>query len=93
MRRLVLRVVGTVMFLGGLAALPFPIPFGLLITVIGLVLLLGNSYWAAGLVRAARRRWPKLNSSLRNAGKLLPRSMHRVLFSTDPRRKPKGIGS
>ena len=92
MRRLVLRVIGTVMFLGGLASLPFPIPFGLLITIIGLVLLLGNSFWAAGLVRRARHRWPKLNAGLRKAGKRLPRSMHRVLFSTDPRRKPKEIG-
>ena len=93
MRRLVLRVIGMVLLLGGLASLPFPIPFGLLTMFIGLVLLLGNSVWAAEMVRRARRRWPKLNRSLRRAGKRLPRSMYRVLFTTDPRRKPKGIGA
>ncbi len=56
MRRLVLRLIGTVLFLSGLASLPFPIPFGLLTMVIGLVLLLGNSVWAAELLRRARRR-------------------------------------
>lgn len=91
MRRLVLRVIGLVMVLAGIASLPFPIPFGILIMVIGLVLVLGNSVWAAELVRRARRRWPKLNAGLRKAGRRLPRSMHRVLFSTDPRHKPKGI--
>ena len=93
MRRLVLRVIGLVMFLGGIASLPFPIPFGLLIMIIGLVLLLGNSVRAAETVRRARRRYPRLHNSLRRSGRRLPRSMHRVLASTDPRRKPKGIGS
>jgi hypothetical protein len=87
MRQLVLRTVGLVLLLAGLVVLPLPLPFGLLMIVTGLVLLIANSVWAAGVLRRARGRSPRLNAGLRRAGGRLPRSLHRVLFATDPRRK------
>lgn len=91
MRRTVLGLLGLFLFLSGMVVFPLPIPFGLLMMAVGLVLLLTNSTWAPELVRRARSRWPKLDGWLRQSGRKLPRSMFRVLAATDPRRKPKGI--
>lgn len=91
MRRMVLGSLGTVLFLSGMVVFPLPIPFGLLMMTVGLVLLLTNSRWAPELLCWARIRWPRLDHSLRQAGRRLPRSMHRVLAATDPRRRPKGV--
>lgn len=91
MRRMVLGSLGLVLFLSGMVVFPLPIPFGLLMMAVGLVLLLTNSNWAPELVRRSRRRWPKFDGWLRQAGRKMPRSMFRVLAATDPRRKPKGI--
>jgi hypothetical protein len=91
MRPLVLRAVGVALLLVGAAVFPLPLPLGLPIMAVGLVLLLANSESAADILRRARLRWPRLNAGLRRASGRLPRSMHRVIASTDPRRKPKGI--
>lgn len=91
MRRMVLGSLGLVLFLSGMVVFPLPIPFGLLMMSLGLVLLLTNSNWAPALVRSGRSRWPRLDSTLRQSGRKLPRSMFRILAATDPRRRPKGI--
>jgi hypothetical protein len=84
---MVLGSLGLVLFLSGMVVFPLPIPFGLLMMALGLT----NSNWAPELVRRARRRWPKFDGWLRQAGRKMPRSMFRVLAATDPRRKPRGI--
>lgn len=89
MRRFVLRIVGFVLIGAGLVVFPLPIPFGLAMIAIGLVLVIANSIWAAGVVRKARIRWPRFDQSLRQAGSKLPRRLHRILAATDPRRRPK----
>lgn len=89
MRRMVLSGLGFFLVLSGMVVFPLPIPFGLLMIAIGLVLLLTNSNWAPAMVRRARSRWPKLDGWLRQAGRKLPRSMFRILAATDPRRRPK----
>ena len=91
MRRTVLGTLGLLLFLSGMVVFPLPIPFGLLMMAVGLVLLLTNSNWAPELVRRARCRWPKFDEWLRQSGRKLPRSMFRVLAATDPRRRPKGV--
>jgi hypothetical protein len=88
MRRLILRIVAIVLISFGLVVWILPIPFGLPMVACGLVILIANSYWAAaGKVREARLRWPRLYQVLRKGGGWLPRSMHRILAGIDPRRK------
>ncbi len=91
MRRVVLRTSGIALLLSGLVVFPLPIPFGLLMIATGLVLLIGNSESASGVLQRARRRWRLLNHWLRRAGAVLPRRMHRILAATDPRRRPRGV--
>jgi hypothetical protein len=86
MRRLVLRIVGAVLLLAGLAVFPLPVPFGFLLITVGLVLLAGNSLWVAGQVRHARIRSPRFDSTLRQVGRVLPPSMNLILVETDPHR-------
>ncbi len=92
MRRLVLRIVGFAFFGAGMVIFALPLPFGLLMMAIGLVLVVANSAWAAGQVRRARIRSPRFHRSLRRAGRRMPRRFYRVLAATDPRRAQKQIG-
>jgi hypothetical protein len=93
MRRFVLRIIGFVFLGAGLIVFPLPLPFGLLMICIGLVLLIANSEWVAELVRKARTRWPRFHRWLRRAGGKLPRRLHRILAATDPRRPSKKVPS
>lgn len=86
MRRFVLRIVGFVFLAAGVIVFPLPIPFGLLMICIGLVLLIANSEWVAEVVRRSRARWPRFNNWLRRAAGKLPRRLHRIIAATDPRR-------
>ena len=88
MRRLVLRIGAIVLILVGLVVWPLPIPFGLPMVAVGLTIFVANSVWAASKVRAARQRWPRFNVGMRKTGRSLPRSIYRILASTDPRRRP-----
>lgn len=92
MRRLVLRIIGFVLFGAGLVVFALPLPFGFLMIAIGLVLVVANSDWAAGQVRRARIRSPRVHRSLRQAGRRMPRRFYRILAATDPRRAQKQIG-
>ena len=89
MRRFVLRIIGFVLLGAGVIVFPLPIPFGLLMICIGLILLIANSDWVARAVRKARIRWPRFNQILRRNGSKLPRRLYRILAATDPRRRPK----
>jgi hypothetical protein len=91
MRRFVLRIIGFVFLGAGLIVFPLPIPFGLLMICIGLVLLIANSDWAADVVRRARTRWPRFNNWIRRSSGKLPRRLHRILAATDPRRPSKKV--
>ena len=73
MRRFVLRILGYALVAVGVVVTPLPLPFGLLMIAIGLVLLVANSEWAAGKVRDARQRWPG-GSWPKGSGRTGPRS-------------------
>lgn len=91
MRRLVLRIIGFVLIGVGLVVFALPLPFGLLMIAIGIVLVVANSAWGAQQVRQARIRSPRFHRSLRRAGRRMPRRFYRILAATDPRRGQRQI--
>lgn len=64
MTKLLCFLVGLVLFLAGLASLPFPIPGGLFATALGLVLLIYSSPGVEAGVRAARGRYSWVHRSV-----------------------------
>ena len=64
MTRLLTFCLGLVLFLVGLASLPFPIPGGLFATALGMVLLIYSSPGVEAGVRAARARYRWFHRSI-----------------------------
>ena len=68
----------------GLIVLPMPIPFGAIMIVGGIVLLVSASATAAWMVRSFRQKHPRADVAIRKVEERLPEKLKRVLKRTDP---------
>lgn len=59
LKRMAFMALGTVLILLGALIAPLPGPFGLPVAVVGLVIVLRNSYWAKRRFIRAQRAWPR----------------------------------
>lgn len=75
--------VGGVMVLTGVAMAPLPGPLGLPVTLIGLVIVLRNSFWARRAFIRVQRRHPRwvfpLRRLLRRDPEVIPIAWHQAL--------------
>ena len=58
------QVAGSTLVVTGLIVLPLPLPFGLIMLVIGLTLLAPYVPAVQKLIRKIRRKWPNLDETL-----------------------------
>ncbi|MEM9422719.1 MAG: PGPGW domain-containing protein [Pseudomonadota bacterium] len=78
------KIVGGVLVLFGIVLLPMPIPFGLLLMVLGLALLAPYFVPIQRLVRSLRRKYPKVDDTMRRMKHRCPRVMKTTIEKTCP---------
>jgi len=93
MTRLLTFCLGLVLFLVGLASLPFPIPGGLFATALGMVLLIYSSPGVEAGVRAARARYRWFHRSISWLEVRVGQRVGGVLQTTRPSRISDDDGS
>jgi hypothetical protein len=82
--RISLLILAIVLIGAGLIVLPLPIPFGALMLVLGISLLIASNDTAAGWIRTWRVRNPRLNSRMLSLEARLPDWISRILRRTAP---------
>jgi len=78
------QVTGTILVAVGAILTPTPIPFGLIMMTIGLALLAPYVKPVQRLVRAIRRRWPKVDAMMRRNRDRFPPVIRRTIDNTHP---------
>ena len=84
MVRLFLIIVAIVLIVVGAIVFPMPIPLGLIMMVLGLALLITQSPFVAGRVRAFRARHARTDQAIRKVENVLPAKLRDALKRTDP---------
>mgnify|MGYP000185683909 CR=1 FL=1 len=82
--RLLLALLGAVMIVIGFPLFWTPIPIGLVLIVVGLTLLVGNSVMAQNAMRGFRARNRALDRRLQETGARAPAWVRAVLDKTQP---------
>ncbi len=82
--RFALLILAIVLIVVGLIVLPLPIPFGAIMIVTGLGILIATNKWAAEWVRQRRMKSPRLDSWLAAAESRLPGKLSEILRRTAP---------
>lgn len=82
--RFALSVFAVFLIIAGLIVLPLPIPFGAIMILIGVTLLVSSSETAASWVRNYRVKNPKINERLVGLEQRLPHRLGAVLRRTMP---------
>lgn len=80
---------GWLLVTGGAILTPLPIPVGLLMLSLGLLLLARDSRWMRRRLRALRGRHPRLSRRLTRLGGHVPAGLARLIRLTEPRRGPR----
>lgn len=73
--------------LAGLVTLPLPLPTGIPLLALGLVMVLAVSPWAMRLLRRIRRKSARLDGVLQTVEDKAPAGLGRILRRTRPRPK------
>jgi len=84
MKQVLYSSLAIVLILFGLIILPLPIPFGALMLITGLAILIAHSVRAAEFVRRQRIQCPKLNDFIVSGFRVLPAWITHRLRRTDP---------
>ncbi len=81
------RILGTLAGLAllviGIPLMVSPIPLGLMVIFVAVVILVASNPLAASLLKAARKRYPWLNRFLRKAEDVLPEELAAPLDATE----------
>ena len=85
MMRLICRVIGSALCFFGLIGMLTPIPFGLILFIIGLLFLIPSTPSAANAVRWARRKVGVFDRVMSAATNRMPYPYRRVLRETEIR--------
>lgn len=78
------QVLGGILFLAGLVVLPLPIPFGLIMIVIGLALLAPYIIPVQNVIRTLRRKNASINDKLIRWRNNLPPVIQKTIDKTHP---------
>ncbi len=78
------QVSGAILVVAGLIVLPLPIPFGLIMMVIGFSLLAPYIPVIQRLIRKMRSRWPNLNMQLLRHHHRFPPIIKKTIDKTHP---------
>lgn len=78
------QIMGSTLVVAGLVVLPLPLPFGLIMLVIGLALLAPYLIPIQGLVRWIRRKNAKLNEQLIKWREKFPPVIQKTIDKTHP---------
>lgn len=78
------QVMGSTLVVTGLIVLPLPLPFGLIMLVIGFALLAPYIPAVQRLVRMMRRKWPKVDAILLRYRHRFPPVIKRTIDKTHP---------
>jgi len=78
------QVSGSILVVAGLIVLPLPIPFGLIMMVIGFSLLAPYIPSVQRLIRKMRSRWPDLDMQLRRHHHRFPPIIKKTIDKTHP---------
>lgn len=84
-KRPVKLAVGSLFFLTGMILAPLPLPFGQLVALIGLSLLVSESYMVRMFTRKLRRNYPALSRALSRLKPYMPGFLKSTIDETDPR--------
>lgn len=82
------QLLGGVLVVSGAILTPTPIPFGLIMLTIGLALLAPYMPAVQALIRAIRRKWPKVDKSLRRHRHRFPPVIRTAIDKTHPEMTP-----
>jgi hypothetical protein len=82
--RFALLILAIVLIVVGLIVLPLPIPFGAIMIVTGLGILISTSETAADWVRRRRMKSPRVDGWLASAERRLPGKLGEILRRTAP---------
>lgn len=82
--RIALFILAFLLIIVGLIVLPLPLPFGALMIIVGVTILISSNETAAGWVRNRRSQNPKLNGRLLVLEARLPGILGRILRRTTP---------
>ena len=82
------QLLGGVLVVTGAILTPTPIPFGLIMLTIGLALLAPYMPPVRALIRAIRRKWPKVDRSLRRHRHRFPPVIRTTIDKTHPDTAP-----
>ena len=78
------QVAGSTLVVTGLIVLPLPLPFGLIMLVIGFALLAPYIPAVQRLVRQMRRKWPNIDEMLLRHRHRFPPVIKRTIDKTHP---------
>ena len=78
------QVFGSTLVVTGLIVLPLPLPFGLIMLVIGFALLAPYIPVVQRLIKAMRTKWPDLNRQLLRYRHRFPPVIKRTIDKTHP---------
>lgn len=79
-------IAGTLLVIGGIIVTPLPIPFGVLMIVIGLSLLASSVPRIRDYLIALRRRYRDVSAKLNRIKNRLPAFARQLIEDTDPER-------
>jgi|GEM_PF-666836 len=85
LKRPVKLAVGWLLFLIGLISAPLPLPLGQLIALLGLSLLVSESYMIRMFTRKIRRNYPRVSRMMDRVKPYLPGFLKSTIEETDPR--------
>lgn len=82
--RIIRTILGIILLIAGVILTPLPIPFGLILFTIGLILVISSNDRAKRMLTFWRRKWSWLNKTLLQVEKVLPDRFAKYLRQTNP---------
>ncbi len=82
--RIALLILAIALIITGLIVLPLPIPFGALMIMVGMTILISSNDTAAGWIRKWREQNPRLNNRISVLENRLPDKLGQILRRTTP---------
>jgi len=82
-------IAGWLLVVIGAVTAPTPLPFGIVLLVVGLCLLAQDSRTVRGAIRRLRRCYPGASDKVDGIKHRLPTLLRRTLERTNPRRRPR----
>ena len=79
-----IRLIAILLLIAGLIIFPLPIPFGLILIIIGLTLLISSSSKVADMIKTFRKTHPDIDREIRHIKEKTPPIIKHPLEITEP---------